>query len=133
MAGNEMATQDTAEVKPVAATNGDRPVFSPLVDIRENAEGLVLTADLPGVDKDGLDVAVENRVLSVSAHSSATAPEAARLIHREYQAGNFSRSFILSDEIDAEKITAELEDGVLVLRLPKVPKAQPRKIRVQGK
>jgi HSP20 family molecular chaperone IbpA len=57
-------------------------------------------------------------------------PEDAKVLHREYQTGDFLRSFILSDEVDHEKITAKLNNGVLRVVLPKAPRAEPRRIEV---
>jgi HSP20 family protein len=106
-------------------------VYTPALDIHESAEGLVLEADLPGVPQDKLDVRVEDNVLHIYGKVVWPIPEDARLAYEEIRHGDFYRSFILSDEVDAEKIVADFHNGVLRLTLPKAAKARPRKIEVR--
>src|ERR1700712_1272345 len=80
---------------------------TPPIDIHEGTEGLVLEADLPGVTEAQLSIQLEDNVLSLFARASAPAPEGARVLHEEYQPGDFYRSFILSDEVERSKISAE--------------------------
>jgi len=106
-------------------------VFAPAVDIYETDDGLVLQADLPGATHDGLDVQVEGNVLSIVARTMPQTPAGSTLVHQEYVIGDYERSFILSDQIENDKIGAELKDGVLTLTLPKAQSALPRKIAVK--
>jgi HSP20 family molecular chaperone IbpA len=106
-------------------------VYTPALDIHETAEGLVIEADLPGVPADKLEVRVEQNVLIIYGKVMWTVPESARLIYEEVRPGDFYRSFILSDEVDIERISADFNDGVLRLTLPKAAKARPRKIEVR--
>jgi HSP20 family molecular chaperone IbpA len=106
-------------------------VSMPALDIHETPEGLVLEADLPGVPPDKLDVRVEDNVLTIYGKVVWPVPDGARLLHEEVPAGNFYRSFILSDEVDVERITADFSQGVLRLTLPKAAKASPRRIDVR--
>ena len=102
--------------------------IAPPVDIYEMPDGLVVTADLPGVAHDRLDIRVENNVLTIRAqadHASAVEPT-----YREYQLVNYFRQFELSDKVNQEKISADLKHGVLTLMLPKAEEAKPRKITV---
>jgi len=126
----------TQQKEKVDVTRVDRnrlqPTHSPLVDIVENPDGLVLSADVPGAGKDGLDIQVEGNVLTVEARITPHDPEGGEPIYREYDTGSYVRSFILSDELDSAKICAELDDGVLTLVLPKAEAARPRKIEVQA-
>jgi HSP20 family protein len=101
----------------------------PPVDIYETPEGLVLMADLPGVTKEGLQVHVDGNLLTISGKANHTAP--GDVIYREYELTNFYRQFELNEEIDREKISAELKHGVLTLRLPKTEKAKPKQIEVR--
>jgi len=109
----------------------DQVVFTPPIDIFETAEGLVLQADLPGVSSDSLELQVQDNKLSLFGKVSLSIPSDARLIHQEYQVGHFLRSFILSDEVDHERISAKLNQGVLEVILPRLSKPEPRRIQIQ--
>src|SRR5262245_41819658 len=106
-------------------------VYTPALDIHETPEGLVLEADLPGVPPDQLEVRVEDNVLYIHGKIRWPNLEESRVLYEELRPGDFYRSFILSDEMDAEKITADFEQGVLRLKLPRASKARPRKIEVR--
>ena len=108
----------------------ERYVFTPPIDIYETDEGLVLQADLPGVSVETLDLQVQDNKLTLFGRVLSSVPEHAKLIHQEYVVGDFLRSFILSDEVDHDRITAKLQSGVLEVMLPEAPKAQPRRIQV---
>jgi len=107
-------------------------VRTPPIDIFETPEGLVLRADLPGVAPDSLELQVQDNKLSLFGRVSEPATSGAKLLHQEYHVGDFVRSFILSDDVDHDRISAKLADGVLELTLPRAKKAEPRKIEVQG-
>lgn len=102
---------------------------TPPVDIFETAEGLVVKADLPGVAKDGLDVRVENNLLTIRGKAGHAAP--GDPLYREYALLNFFRQFELNERVDQLKISADLKHGVLTLNLPKAEEAKPRKIEVK--
>lgn len=106
-------------------------VCTPPIDIFETPEGLVLRADLPGVTAETLDVQVQDNKLTLLGRVAEQAPAGATLIHQEYHVGDFVRSFILSDDVDHDRITAKISNGVLDLLLPRIPKAEPRKIQVR--
>ena len=108
----------------------ERLVFTPPIDIYETDEGLVLRADLPGVSPDTLELQVQDNKLTLFGRMEQVVPENARLLHQEYETGDFLRSFILSDEVDHQHITAKLNNGVLEVVLPKADKPQPRRIPV---
>ncbi|HEX6768919.1 MAG TPA: Hsp20/alpha crystallin family protein [Candidatus Binatia bacterium] len=110
-------------------TRSQEQYITPPVDIYETAEGLVVTADLPGVSKEALDVRVENHLLTIrgkTAHIGSGDP-----VYREYGLVNFFRQFELNERVDTSKISAELKHGVLTLTLPKAEEAKPRKIEVR--
>lgn len=118
---------------PAAPTPEPAPpqlVFTPPIDIFETDEGLVLLADLPGVTPDTLELQVQDNKLTLFGRVAPQAPESARLMHREYQVGHFLRSFILSDEVDHERISAKLNNGVLEVMLPRLKRGEPRRIQV---
>lgn len=110
----------------------ERALFNPPIDIFETNEGLVLVADLPGVTADSLELQVQDNRLTLLGRVAATVPPEARLVHKEYDEGDFLRSFILSDSVDHERITARLNHGVLEVVLPKAERAAPRKIEVNS-
>jgi len=106
--------------------------FTPPIDIHEGADGLTLEADLPGATERNLHIHLEDNVLDLYAKIDSPAPEGARLVHEEYRLGDYHRSFILSDEVDRERITAELKNGVLSLFLPKADRARTRRIEIKS-
>lgn len=115
-----------------AEPSRDRRVWRPLADIVETKEGVTLMLELPGVGADDVDVALEKRVLTIRARSNATAPDKLRLVHAEYESGDYERAFTLSADLDAERIEAELRDGVLTLHLPRSEASQPKTIKVKA-
>jgi HSP20 family protein len=130
MAEQTVATAQRQETSPGKETTHSRERYiTPPVDIYETEAGLVVLADLPGVAKDGLDVRVENDVLTIRGASGNGLPGDA--IYREFELANYFRRFELSDKVDQTKITAELKHGVLTLKLPKAEEAKPKKIEVK--
>ena len=121
---------------PRRASRGQAPrrkrAYTPPIDIHEGPDGLTLEADLPGATEDNLFIQLEDNVLSLHARIESPAPEGARLLHEEYHVGDYYRSFILSDEVDRERITAELKNGVLRLTLPKADRARTRRIEIRS-
>lgn len=108
----------------------DRTLFTPPIDIYESDEGLVLIADLPGVSVKTLELQVQNNKLTLLGRVTNPVPANARLVHKEYEEGDFLRSFILSEDVDHERVTARLNDGVLEVFLPRAAKTTPRRIEV---
>jgi HSP20 family protein len=108
-----------------------RLLFTPPIDIYHTGEALVLRADLPGVCVERLDLQIEDNKLTLFGRVDEHLPTGGRLLHREYQVGDFYRSFILSDEVAYDRISAKMNLGVLEITLPIIPRAQPRKIHVQ--
>ncbi len=117
--------QRTADLPP------ERWVRTPPIDIFETEQGLVLRADLPGVAADGLELQVQDNRLTLFGRVTFPIPEDAELVHAEYHSGDFFRSFILSDDVDHERISAKLTNGVLEVLLPRIPRSQPRRISIQ--
>lgn len=111
----------------------NRRAYSPNVDIVETSDEVLVFADMPGVGSENLDIHFENGELFLHGKVAERIPEGAKLISREYGFGDFYRVFTISEQVDSEKITAEYRDGVLVLHLPKVEAAKPRKIKVVAK
>ncbi|CAN5687895.1 Hsp20/alpha crystallin family protein [soil metagenome] len=107
-------------------------IQTPLIDIHEGPDGLVLEADLPGVTEESVQIQLEDNVLSLQAQVAPPVPEGARPLHEEFRVATYQRSFILSDEVDRERISAELKNGVLRLTLPKAERARTRRIEVKS-
>jgi HSP20 family protein len=114
-----------------AAEPGTTPVLSPWIDIHEGPAGLILEADLPGASEETITILLKDHVLTLQAHAAVGLPEGARPVLEESPGGTFSRSFILSDEVEPDRISAEFQNGVLRLILPRAERAQPRRIEVR--
>ena len=104
--------------------------LTPRVDVFETEDGFTVLADLPGVAPGDVDIRFENGELTVHARRSTGQPQKGE--GWEFEALNYFRTFRLSDEVAADRIEAELKNGVLTLRLPKVEAVKPRRIAVKG-
>jgi len=123
--------QEASTSEATEATHAGR-VVAPAVDIFENARSLTLLADMPGVAPDNLEIDLNEGVLTVTGRVSPPQSAHEEPVLREYGLATFQRKFTLSQSVDQAKIEARLEDGVLRLELPKLEKAQPRKIQVKS-
>ena len=117
-----------ADVAASEPTHGGA-VFTPQVDILEFEDELTLQADMPGVELEGVDIHFENGELTLHGRV-APRDEGVQLMYREYDVGDFHRSFKIGSSIDSAKIAAQLADGVLTVHLPKNESVKPRKIQV---
>lgn len=113
-----------------APARRDEPALLPPVDVVEDATGITLVADLPGVPRDRLNLRVEGDQLSIEAEAVLAVPQGMEPTHAEVGLSRYRRAFTLSKELDAEKVSAELAHGVLRVRIPKAAHAQPRRISV---
>lgn len=104
--------------------------FVPSTDIFETEDGLTLVMEVPGVDKQAVDINVENDVLKVEAKIDPAKYEGMEPLYTEYNVGHFARSFTLSNKIDQQQISAQLDEGVLTLTLKKAREAMPRRISI---
>ena len=114
------------------ASNGERAseqFIAPAATVLENADGYTLEVEMPGVSKENLEMWIENNELTILGRRSMPSVEGT-LIHRESRQENFRRAFELDPSIDAEKISAKIEQGVVTLTLPKAEQVKPRKITV---
>ena len=126
----ELQVQQKREVESKQEATIPARVFVPATDIFETDEALTVILEMPGVDKDKVDVKVENDVLTIEGWIDFSRYEGLQPVYTEYNIGNYARSFQLSSKIDQDRISAELRDGVMTLVLPKSEKAKPRKIAV---
>jgi HSP20 family molecular chaperone IbpA len=129
--GHHSPRPASAEAFPESGREPNK-AFTPPIDIHEGPDGLVLEADLPGATEGNVLIQLEDNVLCLRARIEPPAPGGARTLHEEYHVGDYYRSFILSDEVDRERITAELRNGVLRLVLPKADRARSRRIEIRS-
>ncbi len=121
-------------------TNGDNDysnvvtsAWRPAVDIKEEADRFLITADLPGVDPKEIEITMDNGVLTIKGERKSEVRDEKDGYKRvERVSGTFYRRFSLPDSADAERIEAKGKDGVLEVTLPKHEKVQPRKIAVKS-
>jgi HSP20 family protein len=104
--------------------------YVPFADIYETDEALCVVMEMPGVERKDVDVGLENGVLRVDGRIDFSKYEGMEPVYTEYNVGHYTRSFTLSNKIDQEQISAQLDDGVLTLTLPKAKEAQPRRISI---
>ena len=113
------------------ASNGDsrKPNWQPAVDVHENAERILLVADLPGLEQSDVDITIDKNVLSVRGERKTQSPDGGYQ-HRERAQGAFTRAFTLPATVDVEAVGAEMKSGVLTITLPKKAEAKPRQIKI---
>jgi len=109
----------------------DEPALLPPVDVIEDATGITLYADMPGVPREKLNLRVDGDQLAIEGEMTLGVPEGLQASYAEVGRSAYRRTFTLSKELDAEKISAEMSQGVLRVRIPKAEHAQPRKISIQ--
>lgn len=105
------------------------PTLTPAVDIRDFDDELVLIADLPGVPQGGVELSIDDNVLKIHGRVDWNIEKGAHIVYQEGPIGDYLRTFILSDEVDASAISAEFDDGVLTVRLPKQRRASASHVR----
>jgi HSP20 family molecular chaperone IbpA len=132
MAGQqELQVQQKREVDKAQEPTTPTRSFLPTTDIFETEDALTVVLEMPGVDRDNIDVMVENGVLTVEGKINFNKYEGLQPVYGEYNIGPYRRSFRISSRVDQEKIRAEMRDGVVTLVLPKAEEAKPRRIEVR--
>jgi len=130
MAANSLTERnDERNVQTREETRSNERYIRPAVNIVEDEEGLLLTADIPGAFKDTLEVNVEKGVLTISAPAHHMVPGTSS--YREFELANYYRQFAIPESLDHEKAHADYVNGILVLRIPKAEIAKPKKIAVK--
>lgn len=105
--------------------------FDPAIDVRANDNEVVFVCDVPGMKRDDLEITLANHVLTLKGTRRFDSERNEQvMLGRAY--GTFARSYTLPESVDEEHLTANLADGVLTLRIPKTPRAKPRKIDIAG-
>jgi len=104
--------------------------YAPATDIYETGEALIVVMDMPGVNKESVEVRLEKDLLSVEGRIDYKNYEGLTPVYTEYNVGHFSRRFSLTEKVDRDAISARINDGVLTLTLPKVAQARRRRVPV---
>ena len=107
-------------------------MLAPAVDVFENADGITVQAEMPGVSKDRLNVEADRNNLLIEGDVVIEMPAGIEAVHADVQATKYRRSFVLSGELETERIEANLKDGLLTVRIPKRAEFRPRKIEVRA-
>ncbi|WP_432823320.1 Hsp20/alpha crystallin family protein [Trichloromonas sp.] len=126
MKNNELSVNKASKL---TASEKDRTDYvSPAVDIYETDNALTIVADLPGVNKEQLELATDRNILTIEGHAKTSADP--NHLYREFGTAGYYRRFQLPENLDLDQTAAELKDGVLTLTLPKAAAAKPRRIEV---
>jgi HSP20 family protein len=126
----ELQVQQKREVEKKQESTIPSRAFLPITDIFESDQALTVILEMPGVDKENVDVSVENDILTIEGRIDYSKYEGLQPVYTEYNIGHYVRTFQISSKIEQGEISAELKDGVMTLVLPKAEKAKPRKIKV---
>ena len=110
----------------------DVRTIAPPVDVFEDAQGITLRAEMPGVSKERLNVQADRNGLSIEGDVSIEMPAGMQALYADVQAMRYRRRFTLSSELDTDRIEAQLKDGVLTLQIPKRAEFRPRRIEVKS-
>jgi HSP20 family molecular chaperone IbpA len=124
---SDMTTHESTE----ASKRESEVTLRPPVDIFEDAEGITLMADMPGVSRERLNIEVDKDMLLVEGDARIDMPEGMEAVHADVRSTSYRRSFALSSGLEVDKIDASIKDGVLNVRIPKRPEVRPRKIEVR--
>lgn len=132
-----MSTElEKKEKQEVTSTSAEQLVdsknaYKPDVDIYNGEDSLIVVMDLPGIKKGNVSIDVdENNTLTVKAKSSFQEP--AGLIYKQFNTGDYFRSFTLSNEFNKDKISAQLENGILEITIPRREEVKPRRIQINA-
>jgi HSP20 family protein len=126
----ELSVRDKKELLSKEEKTVPGRYYIPYADIHETDEALSVVMEVPGVERKDVTVALENDVLRVDGQIDFSKYDGLEPVYTEYNVGHYTRSFTLSNKIDQERISAQLDDGVLTLTLPKAKEAQPRRISI---
>jgi HSP20 family protein len=128
----ELQVQQKREVDKAEEATTPTRAFMPNADVFETEDALTVVLEMPGVDRDHMEIGIDNGVLTVEGQIDFGKYEGLRPIYGEYNVGPYRRSFRISNRIDQDRISAEMRDGVITLLLPKAEEAKPRKIEVRS-
>ena len=126
----EVATRDATDTQ--RTKRDSKLVMVPPADVFEDAEGITLQLDMPGVARDRLNLETDKNSLLIEGSAQIDMPQGMAALHADVRSTFYRRSFVLSDELETEKTQANLKDGVLTVRIPKRAEVRPRRIEVRG-
>ena len=132
MTEKEMQVSKKKEVQQAGEPTKTERQFLPAVDIFETDEAVTVLAEMPGVEKSGVDINLEDDVLTLKGKREGDVGKDESVLLKEYESGSYLRRFTVSESIDQDKIEASMQDGILTLKLPKIAPAKPRKIEVKA-
>jgi HSP20 family protein len=130
-----MAAQEVAKRESTQAPTKQREqelALAPPVDIFEDVHGITVQAEMPGVSRDRLNIQADRNNLLIEGDVVIDMPQGIEAVYADLRATRYRRSFVLSGELDADKIEANLKDGLLTVRIPKRSEFRPRRIEVQA-
>jgi HSP20 family protein len=130
MTDQELQVQQKRELEKKRETTFPARMFVPATDIFETDQALTMMIEMPGVSKETIEVKVEDDILTIDGRIDFSKYDGLQPLYTEYNVGNYSRTFQLSNAIEQSGIRAELTDGVMKLTLPKAERAKPRRINV---
>jgi HSP20 family protein len=128
----DVATRESAGTMQQRSSRAAESAIRAPVDIYEDGNGITVQADMPGVSKDRLTVRVDGNSLLIEGNVQFDLPGNAEALYADMRSTAYRRSFVLSRELETDKIEANLKDGVLTLRIPKRAELRPRRIEVQA-
>ena len=125
------AAQPESQFEQVQARREDEPTLVPAVDIFEDAQGITVQAEMPGVSRERLNIQADRNALVIEGDALIDMPQGTEALYADVHATKYRRSFVLSSELEPDRIEASLADGVLTLKIPKRAEFRPRKIEVR--
>ena len=129
-AQQELQVQKKREVEKPEETTVPARFYQPNTDIFEDEGSLTLVMEMPGVQKQNVDITIEKNILAVEGKIDFSKYEDLEPVYTEYNVGHYKRSFSLSSKIDQNRISAEMDNGLLTLVLPKAEEAKPRSVKI---
>lgn len=130
MDDNILKVQQKKEVEHNGETTKTEKYFVPAVDIYENDKEVTVIAEMPGVNSKGVELSLEDDILTITGNMEKEKQEEAKILLQEYESGHYMRRFTITEAINQEKIQAAMLNGLLRITLPKAPPAQPKRIEV---
>jgi len=126
----EVTTQNTPDVE--RSEREPSVALIPPADVFEDADGITLQLDMPGVSRDRLNLQTDKNSLVIEGNAQIDMPQGMAALYADVRSTFYRRSFVLSDELETEKTEANLKDGVLTVHIPKRSEVRPRRIEVRG-
>ena len=125
-----LEVQSKKELETTEEKTAPARYYVPYTDILETDDALTVTMEMPGVEKDNVNITVEQDVLQVEGRLDFSSYKDLEPLYSEYNVGHYSRKFSLSSKIDQDKISADMNDGVLCIHLAKAEETKPQKIKI---